>query len=312
MRPCPVCKSNKYKLIMKQKFTIPDQWKIPNNLSLKSCTKCSMAYLDAQSASQKIYDDYYNAGQFSFVGKNDLESTDRLQSLARAIQQTCDPEKRILDIGGEDGYLKDILTSQGFYNVETCGPKSKISGHFDLLVMSHLVEHIYDMDGFFRHYQPHIKPFTRVIVEIPTWTEYPSAEEGWREYDFNLIHLNKFRPSDLVRMFSRFNFTCEKKQDLPNVRRFKCFRYQGYYTGPSNYPVIVWGLSDDVLSLVGNWNVKQYVDRSPVYRGSTINGVPILDHVTSNDPIVIGAIHSKEAIRAEIKAAGLKNEVLFI
>lgn len=312
MRPCPACGTSKRKLIMKQNFTIPDQWQIPNQLDLQRCATCGMAYIDAKSASQKVYDEYYQEGNFNFVGKNDLESSERLQSLAKAIQQICTPEKRILDIGGEDGHLKNILTAQGYHNIETCGPGENLNGHFDLLVMSHLVEHIYDVDAFFAHFQSYMKPFTRVLVEIPVWPEYPISEEGWREYDFNLIHLNKFRSLDLINMFSRFDFKCEIAQDIPNVRRFKCFRYQGYYTGPSSYPVIVWGLSDDILSLVGKWNVKQYVDRSPVYQGCTIKGIPVLNHVTSDIPIVIGAIHSRDAIREEIKAAGLPNEVIFL
>ncbi|MCX6056606.1 MAG: methyltransferase domain-containing protein [Chloroflexi bacterium] len=297
---------------MEQNFTIPDQWMIPNNLGLYLCSKCGMAYLDADKASQDVYDDYYRSGQFNFVGQNDLESTLRLEALGLEIQSICESEYRILDVGGEDGHLLNILVAQGFTKIETCGPSMDVEGYFDLLVMSHLVEHIYDMDSFFARLRPHLKPYTRLMVEIPVWTEYPETEEGWQTYDFNLIHINKFRSIDLSRMFSRVNFKCDKTQNLPNVRRFKCLRYQGHYMGPSEYPVIVWGLSDDVLNLVGGWNVEQYVDRSPVYRGCTIKGVPILDHVESSAPIVIGAIHSKDAIREEIRAAGLLNELIYL
>jgi len=271
-----------------------------------------MAYLDAEQASQNTYDEYYSSGQFSFVGQNDAESTERLKALGEAVRSICDSERRILDVGGEDGHLQSILAAQGYKNVETCGPSVDVEGYFDLLIMSHLAEHIYDMDSFFTHFQSHLKPYTQLIVEIPIWSEYPENEEGWQTYDFNLIHINKFRPLDLSRMLSRFHFRCDETKRLPNVRRFECFRYRGHYTGKSDYPVIVWGLSDDVLSLVGDWKVLQYVDKSPVYRGCTIKGVPILDHVESNAPIVIGAIHSRDAIRKEIETAGLLNEVIFL
>src|SRR5215212_4969314 len=149
MRNCPVCASNKRFLIMEQKFTIPDQWKIPNNLSLYSCSNCSTAYLDADKASQNLYDDYYRSGQFNFVAQNDLESKERLEALGLQIQTLCSRNARILDIGGEDGQLQNILINHGFTRVEFCGPNMDVQGYFDLLVMSHLVEHIYDMDGFF-------------------------------------------------------------------------------------------------------------------------------------------------------------------
>lgn len=312
MRNCPVCGSVERSLIAEQNFTIPDQWKIPSRLNLNLCSNCSVAYIDADQATQEVYDDYYRAGQFNFVGKNDRESSERLEAIGREIKSLYLPTARILDIGGEDGHLQKILNDLGFLNVETCGPDMNVDGYFDLLVMSHLVEHIYDMDAFFIRLRPLLKPYTRLIVEIPIWTEYPETVEGWQSYDFNLIHLNKFRPKDITSMLSRFRFRCDQTQEIPNVRRFKCFRYQGHYVGSSEYPVIVWGLSDDILSLVGEWNVVQYVDRSPIYKGCTIKGVPILDHVESSAAIVVGAIHSRDAIRKEIEAAGLKNEVIFL
>lgn len=312
MRNCPICGSGKRSLIMEQNFTIPDQWKIPNRLNLHLCSNCGAAYIDADQATQEVYDAYYNAGQFNFVGKNDTESAERLESIGREIKSVCLPTTRILDVGGEDGHLQKILNDLGFSNVETCGPDMNVDGHFDVLVMSHLVEHIYDMDGFFARLRPLLKPYTRLIVETPIWPEYPQTVDGWQSYDFNLIHLNKFRTVDLTRMLSRFQLRCTQTQNLPNVRRFKCFRYQGYYVGSSSYPVIVWGLSDDILSLISEWNVVQYVDRSPIYKGCTIKGVPILDHVESDAAIVIGAIHSRDAIRKEIEIAGLTNELIFL
>lgn len=312
MRNCPVCTSNIRSVIMEQNFTIPDQWMIPHELILYRCSSCGVAYLDATQANQTVYDEYYRSGQFNFVGEQDPASTKRLEALGGTIKAICDPRSRILDVGGEDGHLQKILVTQGFTHVETCGPNVDVEGHFDLIVMSHLIEHIYDMDGFFARFRTHLKPYTRLVVEIPVWSKYPEVEEGWRAYDFNLVHINKFRRSDLSQMLSRYHFVCDETQDLPYFRRFECFRYRGHYTGESDYPVVVWGLSDEVLSLIGKWNVVQYVDKSSVYRGCTIKGVPIKDHVDSRAPIVIGAIHSRDAIRAEIKEAGLSNEVIFI
>jgi hypothetical protein len=79
-------------------------------------------------------------------------------------------------------------------------------------------------------------------------------------------------------------------------------------------PVIVWGCGDMCMHVLlqAKLNVAYFVDIAPSYRGTTISGVPVLDHVVSDEPIVVIAQYQNSSILKSISDAGLKNEVIAV
>jgi hypothetical protein len=59
-------------------------------------------------------------------------------------------------------------------------------------------------------------------------------------------------------------------------------------------------------------DVVYYVDNDPAFEGATIGGVPVLDAVTSGEPIVIMAQNQATALLKRIQDLGLTNEVIVI
>jgi hypothetical protein len=79
-------------------------------------------------------------------------------------------------------------------------------------------------------------------------------------------------------------------------------------------PVIVWGCGDLCLHMLTKikLDVAYYVDNDPAFRGATIGGVPVMDTVTSGEPIVVIAQNQASGILKRIKDLGLTNEVIII
>jgi hypothetical protein len=76
--------------------------------------------------------------------------------------------------------------------------------------------------------------------------------------------------------------------------------------------VIVYGLGDMTVYQLSqsDLNVKYYVDDSPIYKGATINGVPVLDHIEGDYPIVVIGQRNRQAILDRLK--DVKNRVIEI
>jgi len=59
-------------------------------------------------------------------------------------------------------------------------------------------------------------------------------------------------------------------------------------------------------------DVAHYVDLDPAYRNQTIQGVPVLDHVEGNYPIVVIAQMQKESVLESIRKLGIQNRIITI
>ena len=79
-------------------------------------------------------------------------------------------------------------------------------------------------------------------------------------------------------------------------------------------PVIVWGCADICMHLLAKvqLNVIHYVDIDPAFRGATIGGIPVLDRVDCDAPIIVMAVNQRTAILKDIRERGYTNEVIVI
>ena len=103
-KPCPICKSETKHLhsfndlILVNNF-INDKNKYP--LSLFNCKDCDLSMLGYFHPDNKLYDENY-----LYSGENNKQKTRLLQEL---YKEGKDKIKRVLEIGGGDGYLHKIF-----------------------------------------------------------------------------------------------------------------------------------------------------------------------------------------------------------
>jgi Methyltransferase domain len=119
----------------------------------------------------------------------------------------------VLDIGCAGGGLLKALQARGFRNLVGADPSASCAkqtrerigeayhcwitnmppeiGTFDCIVLSHVMEHVLDVDGAIRCLRPLLHEGGRVYVEVPDATRY--ADYVYAPFqDFNTEHINHF------------------------------------------------------------------------------------------------------------------------
>lgn len=205
MRNCPACDHFISRLVSGY----------DNGYNLHECLQCGMRYLDSPAASQARLDGYYANDKSPDLREPD--SITRLEALATYVKQDHDLHP-ILDIGGKFSPLKDMLPL-----CATLNAGEQIQGDYGTVIMSHTLEHVYDVNGLFAQIGKHLLKRGRVIIEGPIWYTY-----GINGYDPYWQHVNKFRPQDLERLLQRHGYAVRNPQALPKFREFRCWRVEGY------------------------------------------------------------------------------------
>lgn len=204
MRSCPACGDNGEQI-----------GDYEGGFFVFECLACGMRYLDAPGVSQATFDTYYSQGNTSpdLMGDDSLA---RLKDLAEhvATYPNCG---RILDIGGEYSALRFFLRG-----CVAMGPGRAINGEYDLVILSHTLEHVYDVDALIADAFEHTRQGGRILIEIPLWKDYEDMA-----YDFHWQHVNKFRPGDVERLLERVGYADVVGTNLPPFMEYECYRVEG-------------------------------------------------------------------------------------
>lgn len=205
MRNCPICES-------------PDRQSIGADYmagwSMFRCMECEMLYLDRADMTESKLNQYYLT---EYKTDDAPYSEARLNSLADYIVQLSLDEP-ITDIGGMDGVLQGKLLERGFTNVRTAGPDDELK-RSKIFILSHTLEHIYNVRGMLENIKKHIKPNGWVVVEVPIWESTSPLS-----YDRHYQHINKFTSRHLEELFIRAGFTVMESHSLPDYREYHCHR----------------------------------------------------------------------------------------
>jgi hypothetical protein len=324
-------------------FFIPDGWTLPSKNTICYCLGCGMIYY-ANTSSQADYDVYYRE-RYGFNGSlNDGVTKERLEELVELICKHF-PRKdvSIVDYGGGSGYLVRRLQELRYFNVLNVEVDDVLPVAVDMIVSAQVFEHLFDLRGTLDKLVKSIRPSGRFLIEIPDALAY-STKSAPPILDYQKLHINHFGPSQLDLLF--FNagyeraFAVQKHCRPGNEFDSGMPIYRALYTPrnpelsyrPSKIhvqtamenivkqlrdiktPVIVWGCGDMCMHVLSQakLNVVYFVDISPIYKGTTIKGVPVLGRVVSNEPIVVIAQYQTSSILKSIGDAGLKNKVIAV
>lgn len=199
MRDCPVCGSDERRL------AVPDYI----GAGLFVC-ECGMHYVDADHWSQEWFDYYYLV---HYKTDDEPYSDARLNHLAGCVM-SYDP-RSVLDIGGMDGELQKRIESFGV-KCDVSGVKDDNQNKYDIVVLSHTLEHIYDVPAMFSRILRNLG--SRLIIEIPVWLDYENLM-----YDYHWQHINKFTKHHLGNLLAEHGFQF-KMTSLPDYREYHCLR----------------------------------------------------------------------------------------
>ncbi len=200
MRTCPVCESSERRVVIADYL----------NFVLYAC-RCGMHYLDSATSSQKWFDQYY-----ATIYKTDDKpySDDRLNSLADFVA-SYEP-RSVLDIGGMDGELQQRLQRRGL-QCDVSGVGDGNPDQYDAVIISHTLEHIYEMPAMMQRIQRNLG--NRLFIEVPIWKDYEDLS-----YDHHWQHINKFTARHLEDMLRHYGFQIGKSVGIPDYREYHCHR----------------------------------------------------------------------------------------
>lgn len=207
MRACQICNHDGKRVILNDYGAF----------CLFECTDCGHRYVDGL-VDQAWFDNYYLT---QYTTDDKPYSDERLNSLAALIGSYM--PKTVLDIGGIDGELAKRIDDN--IKVTLAGVGDETAKKHDAVILSHTLEHIYDIGAMFERIHNAMKKNGRLIVEIPIhlYDNYQAPQS----YDFHWQHINKFRPRDIEALFTRHGFKIEVSEQLPDYREYNCWRIVG-------------------------------------------------------------------------------------
>lgn len=204
MRPCFICNSMKnvskiYNLYIHKPNDIP----LNSEIDIYYCKECYFYYSDNQN-NQEDYNNYYlNFNNYSEY----VISPDKDEKCFKYITKHINNIKSILDYGCGNKIISKLLKTYysevDIYDINM----SDISKKYDCIVISHVLEHIYDIDSFINKIFNITNDNGYIYIEIPNAEFYEKFIENGPLQEINMEHINFFSKYSLVKLMIKHNYT---------------------------------------------------------------------------------------------------------
>ncbi len=227
-RACPICAASRVQVLHAQKFILPNSHPLSAGYNVVCCAGCGFVYADS-TVTQDDYDEFYarhskyDEASIATGGGASPGDQARLKRMAEDIAPFVDSlEASILDVGCATGGLLREFQKLGFPNVLGLDPSPASARwareHFNILILtgslfeappieprdvvlcSHVLEHILDLSGAAQHLRTWTKPGGLLYVEVPDAARYADFLVAPFQ-DFNTEHINHFSLDALRDLF---------------------------------------------------------------------------------------------------------------
>ncbi len=235
-RNCPICNFGQNIIIEKINFILFEEHPINEGYDLVQCENCSFIYANV-SVTQKQLDRYYaNISKYedkiiSTGGGYNVYDLERLAGVAKYLSNIF-PDKniKIADIGCANGGLLEQLKKLGYNNIVGIDPskscvkitieEKKIDcfnasifdldvsfGKYDLVILSHVWEHILDLNSAIASIEKILTPNGHIYIECPNAMNYKNTIHAPLQ-EFNSEHINHFYENGYLNFFGLRNYEC--------------------------------------------------------------------------------------------------------
>src|SRR4030042_4107128 len=221
IRKCPVCSNGYGEVLYRQSFAMPKNFPLPAKYDVVCCQKCGFVYTDTP-ANQQDYNKYYQ--QFSKYESSVTTTKWNFNKLRPLLDYLPDKNVSILDIGCANGELLVELKKLGYKNLNGLDPSKKcvqnvknqginayegelfsidLSIHdkkFDCIILSHVFEHICDLQTAADNVARKLNENGVLYVEVPDASRYLEYYIVPFHY-FDAEHINHFDENSLNNLF---------------------------------------------------------------------------------------------------------------
>ena len=241
---CPLCGTHTKNQLIELHFS--QKMHLPGTIQVNGCKECDFAFVTP--ADQAAYAAYYASARTDLIHdeQNVTQTNGWINTQAPLFAEMLGTETplSVLDYGCGGGNLIKLLAQKypqhrfigfdmhndqapGTPNVEFSSNLDGKDASFDLIIMSHVLEHFADLDG--------LKSITKLLkdngtfyIEVPNPTTY--ADSLQREYLFFIdrMHLSHFSAKSMMVLAERFELKMQRYGML-------ALPYRDGTTYPSHY-----------------------------------------------------------------------------
>jgi 2-polyprenyl-3-methyl-5-hydroxy-6-metoxy-1,4-benzoquinol methylase len=237
VRNCPICNNAQGWVLFSAQFALWEGHPLKDTYDIAACTHCGFVFADTENR-QEEYDRYYKELSkyedygTSTGGSGNAYDAMRLSRTAMDIASVItDKSARILDVGCANGGLLEKLYDSGYRNLVGIDPSPvcarNAAGHlgiktytavlfavppdagvFDLIILSHVMEHILNLHDAIRALSHLLTEKGRLYIEVPDASRYADYITAPFQ-EFNMEHINHFTTKDLENMCGQSGFSKE-------------------------------------------------------------------------------------------------------
>lgn len=238
-RICPICSSDNGEILHTQEFSLSANNPLPQKYDVVCCNNCGFVFADSP-VTQKEYDIYYEQlskyeDEVTATGTGLTDcNAERLFQTVQEIEKIL-PNKsiKILDVGAANGGLLLALKDEGYCcltgldpsaacvrKMQSKGLRAMMGGifsiphlneKFDCIVLTHVLEHIYDVRGTIENLLLLLNEGGILYIEVPNAALY-SKYFIVPFYYFDCEHINHFDKASIKNLLSIFGGTIIKSQ----------------------------------------------------------------------------------------------------
>jgi SAM-dependent methyltransferase len=227
-RDCPVCGGKDGIPLGRLGYELFEDAILPGSYDVACCGNCGFVVCNTP-ASQADYDEFYKNDFYSPAYlERALDDKEKryFKETAEIFRRVTDSHAAIFDIGCGAGYLLETLRNEGFkdlYGVDPSGDCVKLLNerkhlqaaegsltsipfkdvNIDLIILSHLLEHILDINPALKSIAGRIPENGRIYIEVPDSTRYgqfaPQKPLSFFYFQ-HVIHFDLRHLTNLLRM----------------------------------------------------------------------------------------------------------------
>jgi len=203
MRSCNCCNKENNNIIFSVEMLIVNDINLDNNISIYYCENCNFYYSNSKNV-QIDYDNYYKT--FNNY-KNLVIYSDKDEKCSFFLKNFLKNKniKNIIDYGSGNCKIKELLGDT--YNIDNydIGMDENYK-EYDCLLLSHVLEHIYDINDFIKKIKNNIVESGLLYIEVPNAEYYDKISDICPLQEINIEHINFFSKYALNKLLTNHDF----------------------------------------------------------------------------------------------------------